>query len=149
MSGDKVHLVLMVLVALAIIGGLASIVIWYTQPDMRMTLVVDYTWASNAVGVVAILNFVALLGIKMREKWGPLLVIAITIPNRILGFFFFEVNAGQAVFIVWSVVLIVFALLDYKQLPKKEHQTSGVGVARIGIIFDQLGQENLGEKKTW
>ena len=93
MKGEKYHLILMVLVTIAIIGGLASIVIWYTQPDLRMTLVVDYTEASIAAAIVAILNVVALLVIRMKSKWGPLLVIAITVPNRILGLLHFEVSS--------------------------------------------------------
>jgi hypothetical protein len=56
----------------------------------------------------------------MKMKWGPILVIAITIPNRILGFFHFEVSAGQVIFIGWSVILVIFALLDYKQLTNKQ-----------------------------
>ena len=148
MNSSKYHLILMVLVKLQIIGSLASIVIWYTQLDIRMTLVVDYTLASTVAFVVAILNIEALSNIKKKEKEGPLLVIGITITNRIFGFFFFEVNALQAVFIAWSAVLIVFAFIDYKQFSKKEEQTSGAGVARIGIIFDQLGQENLSNKRS-
>jgi hypothetical protein len=141
MSGDKVHLVLMVLVTLAIIGGFASVVIWYIMPDLRMTLLVDYTLAGNVAGIVAFVNLIALIGIKMKEKWGPLLIIVVVIPNRILGFLFFEVNAGQIVFIVWSVILILFAWFDYKQLPKKEHQTTGGGARRFGVITDHLGLE--------
>jgi hypothetical protein len=110
----------MILVTLSIIGGLASILIWYTQPDMRMTLVVDYNEAIIAAAIVAVLNIVALISLKMKMKWGPILVIAITIPNRILGFFHFEVSAGQVIFIVWSVILVVFALLAYKQLTKRQ-----------------------------
>ena len=120
MKGEKYHLLLMVLVTFAIIGGSASIVIWYTQPDMRMTLVVDYIEASIAAAIIAVLNVVALLGIRMKSKWGPLLVIAITVPNRILGFLHFEISAGQGLFIAWSTVLIIFALLDYMQLSKTD-----------------------------
>lgn len=119
MSGNKYHLILMVLVSISIIGGLSSIVIWYTQPAMRFSLVVDYTDASLTAAIVAVLNIVALLGIRMKTKWGPLLVIAITIPNRIVGLFHFEVSAvGQAPFISWTVILVIFALLDYRQLSK-------------------------------
>ena len=120
MSGEKYHLILMVLVTLSIIGGLASIVVWYTQADMRMTLVVDYNEAIIAAAIVVVLNIVAFVSIRMKMKWGPLLIIAITIPNRILGFFHFEVSAGQVLFIGWSAILIIFALLDYMQLTKKE-----------------------------
>jgi len=116
MLSEKYHLIVMLLVTLAIIGGLASIIIWYTQPDMRMTLVVDYNEAIIAAAVVAVLNVVALISLKMKITWGPLLVIAITIPNRVLGFFHFEVAAGQVLFIAWSAILVIFALLDYMQL---------------------------------
>jgi hypothetical protein len=120
MINEKYHLILMILVTLSIIGGVASIIIWYTQPDMRMTLVVDYNEAIIAAAVVAVLNIVAIISLKMKMKWGPILVIAITIPNRILGFFHFEVTAGQVIFIGWSVILVIFALLDYKQLTNKQ-----------------------------
>lgn len=109
----------MLLVTLSIIGGLASIVIWYTQPDMRMTLVVDYNEAIIAAAVVAVLNILALIGLKMKMQIGPLAVIAITIPNRILGYFHFELAAGQVVFIAWSAILIIFALLDFMQSRKE------------------------------
>ena len=119
MSGEKYHLILMALVTLTIIGGLASIIIWYTQPDMRMTLVVDYNEAIIVAAIVAVLTIIALIGIRKKMKWGPLLIIVITVSNRIIGFFHFEVAVGQIIFIGWSVILIVFAILDYMQLTKK------------------------------
>ena len=85
MSGEKNYSILMVLVTLSIIGGLLSIALWYTVPDFRMTLVVDYNEAIITAAVVAVLNVVALISLKMKMKWGPLLVIAIVVPNRILG----------------------------------------------------------------
>jgi len=120
MRDEKYHLGLMVLVTLSIVGGLASILIWTTQPDLRMTLIVDSNEAIIVAAVVAILNIGALISIRKKMKWGPLLVIAITIPNRIIGYFHFELDAGQAIFIGWSTILIIFALLDYMQLAKKE-----------------------------
>ena len=110
----------MVLVPLAIIGALASIGIWYTQPDKRNTLVVDYNDAIISTAVVAVLNIVALVSLNTKVKWRPLIVITITIPNRILGFFHFEVATGQVLFVAWSVILIIFALLDYMQSTKKD-----------------------------
>ena len=115
MSDEKRYSILMILVTLSIVGGLLSIAFWAAAPDMRNTLVVDYNEAIIAAAVVAILNVVALISLKMKMKWGPLLVIAIVVPNRILGFFHFEVAAGQVPFIAWSAILIIFALLEYKQ----------------------------------
>ena len=69
MSGEKYHLILMVLVTLAIISALASIGIWYTQPDKRNMLVVDYNNVIIAAAVVAVLNIVALVSLNTKVKW--------------------------------------------------------------------------------
>ena len=87
---------------------------------MRNTLVIDYNEAIIAAAVVAVLNVVALIAVQKKMQIGPLMVIAIAIANRILGLYLFVISAGQALFISWSAILIVFALLDYMQLTKKE-----------------------------
>ena len=120
MTEEKYHKILATLVLVQIIASLASIVIWYTQPDMRMTLVVPFMDASIAAAVVAVLAIVAFLGIRMHSKWAPVLVIAITISSRIVGLMHFELSIAQAVFAVWSVVLIVFSILNYLETTKKE-----------------------------
>jgi hypothetical protein len=118
MSDEKRYSILMVLLTLSIIGGLFSIALWNTVPDMRNTLIVNYNEAIITAGIVAILNLVALISLIMKIKWGPLLVIAIVIPNRVLGFFHFGITAGQVPFISWSAILIIFALFDYKKKTK-------------------------------
>ncbi|MBT8171317.1 hypothetical protein KJN74_00400 [Candidatus Bathyarchaeota archaeon] len=120
MSKERYHKILFLLVLVQIIGSLASILIWYVQPDMRMTLVVDYTEASIVAAVVAGLSIVALVGIRKKTMWAPLLVIIITISSRILGFLHFELSAGQVLFVVWSAVLIVISILNYLETPKKD-----------------------------
>ena len=118
MSDQKRYSILMILVSLSIIGSIVSIAIWHTLPEMRNTLVVDYNEAIIAAAVVAVLNLVALISLKLKMQWGPLLVIAVIVPNRILGFFHFGLTAGQIPFIAWSAILIIFALLEYKQKTK-------------------------------
>ena len=81
MSTERYHKILFLLVLIQIIGSLASIVIWYAQPDMRNTLVVDYTEASIAAAVVVVLSVVALMGVRMKTKWAPMLVIVITVAS--------------------------------------------------------------------
>ncbi len=120
MAEERYHKILFLLVLVQIIGSLGSIVIWYAQPDMRMTLVVPYTDASFVAAVVAVLAVVALIGVRMKTIWAPILVIIMTISSRILGFMHFELSAGQALFAVWSVVLIVFSVLNYLETSKKE-----------------------------
>jgi hypothetical protein len=120
MTRERYHKILATLVLVQIVGSLGSIVIWFTQPDMRMTLVVDYAEASIVAAAVAVLFIVAFIGVRMKTKWAPFLVIVTTISSRIVGFFHFEVSAGQALFAVWSVVLIVFSILNYLETTKKD-----------------------------
>ena len=120
MSKDRYHKILAILVLVQIIGSIASIIIWYVMPDMRMTLVVDFTEASIVAAIVAALFIVSFLGVRMKTKWAPLLVIIITISARVVGFMHFEVSAGQALFAIWSAVLVIFSILNYLETAKKD-----------------------------
>lgn len=113
---DRNYKILMILLALTIIGEIASIAIWYLQPDMRMTLMVDYTTASVAAAVAAVLNIVALIGVRRKNKWCSLLVIAVSIPNRILGLFLFESPISTGVFAIWTALLVIFAYMNYRDI---------------------------------
>ena len=106
----------MILLTLTIIGEVGSIIVWYSQPDMRMTLIVDYTTAIIASAAAAVLNIVALIGVLRKSKWGSLLVIAISIPNRIAGLFLFESPASTGIFAIWTALLVIFAYMNYKDL---------------------------------
>ncbi len=75
MADDRYHKILAMLVIVQIIASFASIAIWYTQPDMRMTLVVPYADASIVAAIVGVLAIVAFLGVRMHAKWAPVLVI--------------------------------------------------------------------------
>lgn len=112
---DRNHKILLTLLALTIVGEIASIIVWYTQPDLRLTLIVNYQIASLAAAIAAILNIIALIDVLRKSKWGPILVIAISIPNRILGLFLFLSPASTGVFAIWTLLLVVFAYLDYKK----------------------------------
>ena len=120
MTQERYHKILATLVIVQIVGSLASIAVWFTQPDMRMTLVVDFTEASIVAAIVAALFIVAFLGVRMKTKWAPLLVIIITISARVVGFMHFEVSAGQVLFAIWSAVLVIFSILNYLETAKKD-----------------------------
>ena len=113
---NRNYKILIILLALTIIGEIASIIVWYSQPDMRMTLIVDYKTAIVASAVAAVLNTVALVGVIRKSKWGSLLVIAISIPNRIVGVVLFESPASTGVFAIWTALLVIFAFMNYKDL---------------------------------
>jgi hypothetical protein len=113
---NRDYKILMILLAITIVGEVASIAIWYSLPDMRMTLIVDYTTASVAAAVAAVLNIVALIGVLRKSKWGSLLVIAVSIPNRIIGLFIFETPATTGIFAIWTALLVIFAYMNYREI---------------------------------
>jgi hypothetical protein len=119
---DLTHKILLVLTAITIIAEVASIILWVVNPTIplgqaRITLAVDYTIAVGNAAVFAVLNFVALVWIKRRDKNGPLFLIAISLINRLISYPIFK-GGAHLVFITWTVLLIIFAYLDYRKLSK-------------------------------
>ena len=122
---DIRHKILLVIVALTIIGEITSIILWITnrpvggEPYARFSLAVDYTIAVANAAVFAILNSIAFVLIIRRNKIGPLLLIAISIINRASSHPIF-IGGVHGIFITWTVLLIIFAYLDYKKLSKQK-----------------------------
>ena len=119
------HKILLILLSLAIIGEVASIILWTVNPSLpsgemaRFTLATDYTIAVvNAVVMVA-LNLIALFWIRKRNKWGPLFLIAISIGNRIASHPIF-IGGTHLIFVTWTTILVIFAYLDYRQIIKNK-----------------------------
>ena len=115
MADDKYHKILAMLVIVQIIASFASIAIWYTQPDLRMTLVVPYNDASIVAAIVGVVAIIAFLLVRMHNKWAPILVIILTVSSRIVGLMHFELSVAQAVFAVWSAVLIIVSIMNYME----------------------------------
>jgi hypothetical protein len=121
---DLQHKILLFLVAITIIAEVASIIFWIVNPTIplgkaRVTLAVDFRIAvANAV-VLAALNLMAFLWIVRRNKTGPLFLIAISIINRVISDPIF-IGGAHIVFITWTVLLVIFAYLDYRKISKQE-----------------------------
>ncbi len=123
---DVKHKILLILLSLAIIGEVASIILWTVNPSLpsgnmaRFTLAADYTIAVlNAVVMVA-LNIIALFWIRKRKKVGPLFLIAISIGNRIASHPIF-IGGTHLIFVTWTTILVIFSYLDYRQLSNIEN----------------------------
>jgi hypothetical protein len=121
---DLKHKILLALTALTIIAEIASIILWTANPTIplgqaRITLAVDYTIAVANAAVFAVLNLVAFMWIKRRNKNGPLFLITISIINRIISHPIF-IGGAHLVFITWTLLLIIFAYLDYRKLSKQK-----------------------------
>jgi hypothetical protein len=118
------HKVLLVLTALTIIGEVASIILWPLNPtipsgqSIRFTLAVDYTIAVANAAVFAVLNLIAFVWISRRNKIGPVFLIAISILNRVISHPIF-IGGVHLIFLTWTVILVIFAYLDYRNLTKQ------------------------------
>jgi len=118
------HKILLILVAITIIAEVASIIFWIVNPTIplgkaRITLAVDFRIAVADAVVFAVLNLMAFLWIGRRNRTGPLFLIVISIINRIISDPIF-IGGAHIVFITWTVLLVIFACLDYRRISKQE-----------------------------
>ena len=141
---NRINTILIVFVLLNIIGDIGNIIFWYAVPISQGSLLggniggiefaggyiarVAGDQAALAAGtiilaVVAVVYIVALFGLMKRRLWAPLLVIAISVANRALAGFMFELNESFAFFGVWTVILVVVAYLDYRKLSAASKST--------------------------
>jgi hypothetical protein len=119
-----VHRILIVLTAITIIAEVGSIILWVVNPRIplgqaRVTLAVDYTIAVASAAVFATLNSIALILISRRNKMGAIFLIAISIVNRAISFFYF-IGGAHLLFITWTALIVIFAYLDYRKLSSKK-----------------------------
>ena len=119
---DLAHKILSVLTAITIVAEVGSIILWIANPTIpmgqaRVTLAVDYKIAVASATIFAILNSIALFWIIKRKKIGPIFFISISIINRGVSILFF-IGGAHLVFITWTILLIIFAYLDYRKLSK-------------------------------
>ena len=138
---NRLHTVLILFVLLNIIGDIGNVIFWYVSPSSQGSLVGGSmgdvvsqggfiaNWAGGevalAIGTVTLLAVaaiyaVALFGLVKRFTWGPLLVIAISIVNRILAIFLYELSPAFAFWGVWTIILVVVAYLDYRAPSSKK-----------------------------
>jgi len=133
---DSKHKILLVLVALTIIGEVASIILWTVNPtapsgqELRFTLAADYTVAVANAAVFVVLNLIALVWIIRRNKKGPLFLIAISIINRLISEPIF-VGGIHLIFVTWTALLVIFAYVEYRGLSNR-----GTLFLSGGVILD-------------
>jgi hypothetical protein len=74
--------------------------------------------------VVAVVYIISLVGLVGKKTWGPLLVIAISIPNRLLALFLYFISFAFAFWTIWTTILVLVALLDYRRSNVAQTATS-------------------------
>ncbi len=71
----------------------------------------------------AVVYAVALFGLLKKMVWAPLLVIAISVANRVLALPLYFISPAFAFWAIWTVILIVVSYLDLKKLKTKPEPT--------------------------
>jgi hypothetical protein len=131
---SRIHRLLVFFVVVNIIGELGTIAFWYGSPSSQVSLLpsilgtsINNNTVTLAIGsaltaLVAIVYIFSLLGLTKKQKWGPLMVIAISIVNRALAVVIYEISIAFVFWLVWTVILLVFAYLDFRQVT--EHSST-------------------------
>ena len=115
------HKTLIRLVGLNVAFDVLSIPFWIALPSLQTaqstsTLTVNTSIAIVDAAIAAALFAIALLGIIKKQKWGALLVIAISIVNRAIAVFLYEFSVAFGFWVIWTVILVVLAYLDLRKL---------------------------------
>jgi hypothetical protein len=141
------HKILLILMAITIIGEIASIIIWTTNPSQRFTILNYELGIANAAIMIA-LNLIALFGIIKGKKWAPLYFIAISIGNRLLSQPLFH-GGIHLIFVTWTAQLVIFAYNEYRSLSNFETLFISGGVlvdlAASILLFNPVDSLVLGQ----
>lgn len=121
---------LIAFVAINIIGDIGNVVFWWVNPDSRALSLntgiigtaagVDAALIAGSVTliVVAAIYAAGLYGLVKKKLWSPLLIIAISIANRVLALFLYLISPAFAFWAVWTVILVVLSYLVWQKMKK-------------------------------
>ena len=122
---NRINTILIVFVLINIIGDVGNVGFWLASPSSREAslntgIIATAAGVDNALIagsiillVVAVVYGAALFGLLKGQKWGPLLVIAISVANRVLAVFLYFISPAFAFWGVWTAILVALAGLDY------------------------------------
>ena len=128
----KLHTILIIFVAINIIGDIGNVVFWWVNPSSRDASL-NTGYIASVVGndnaliagtvillVVSAVYAAALFGLLKKMTWAPLLVIAISIANRIIALPLYYISPAFAFWAVWTAILVVLSYLDWKKLKAQQ-----------------------------
>ena len=105
------------LVAANIVLDIVAIAIWALLPAGTWNGMyrLDSFIASLEAAVAAALFAVTLFGLKRNLKWAPIMAIVLTIIQRVFAVYVFYPSYFIPVPLVWSLVIIYFAIKDLQK----------------------------------
>jgi hypothetical protein len=115
-SGNS-HKMLMRLVAANIILDIIAIAIWAALPAGTWNGMyrLDSLIASVEAAVAAAFFAITLFALKKQLKWAPIMAIALTVAQRAFAIYVFYPSYFIPIPLIWSIVIIYFALKDLKK----------------------------------
>jgi len=123
-----IHKILIIFVTINIIGDIGNVAFWWVSPDSRAASLntgyigvvagIDNALVAGAIIllVVAAVYIVALFGLLKKMTWAPLLVIAISIANRVIALPLYFISPAFAFWAIWTVILVVVSYLDWRKM---------------------------------
>ena len=110
------HKTLTLLIIANIVLDITAIAIWAALPTNTWNGMyrLDSLIASLEAALAAASFGVTLFGLKKRQKWAPILAIAITVTQRVFAFYVFFPSIAIPIPLIWSLVIIYFAFKDIK-----------------------------------
>jgi len=123
-----IHKILIIFVALNIIGDIGNVAFWWVNPSSRDAslntgYIASIAGNENALIagtvillVVSMVYAAALFGLLKKMAWAPLMVIVISVVNRVIALPLYFISPAFAFWAVWTVILVVVSYLDWKKL---------------------------------
>jgi hypothetical protein len=123
-----IHKILIIFVALNIIGDIGNVAFWWVNPSSRDAslntgYIASVAGNDNALIagtvillVVSAVYAAALFGLQKKMMWAPLLVIAISVANRVIALPLYFISPAFIFWVVWTAILVVVSYLDWKKL---------------------------------
>jgi hypothetical protein len=134
-----IHKLLILFVVINIIGEVGNVIAWWAVPSMQISLnggtLNDVTsppsllskWVGSQdaliIGSVLLIAVAAayaytLIALRKKQLKAPIMVITISIVNRLLTLVIFAISAAFIFWAVWTAILVVVSYLDYQKMKK-------------------------------
>jgi hypothetical protein len=122
------HKLLIIFATINIIGDIGNVAFWWASPDSRAaSLNTGYIGVAAGIDnaliagtiillVVSVVYIFALFGLLKKMAWAPLLVIAISIANRVIAIPLYFISPALAFWAIWTVILVVVSYLDWRKM---------------------------------
>ena len=118
----------MLFVVINIIGDIGNVAFWWANPFSRdASLNTGYIASATGNGnsliagtiillVVSVVYAAALFGLLKKMSSAPLLIIILSVVNRVIALPLYFISPAFAFWAVWTAILLVVSYLDWKKL---------------------------------